>query len=162
MRGPLSGAAETYNYIEIGIWCAIAVIAAMVALRRTGPARRDGLVASIALVAFGVSDYAEIRTGGEWWRPWWLLAWKATCLAVLLALLLAARRRRRSGAVVPAEPARRRTPVARGDSVWTWNVVVSGLYPGWFQMEPAWSRPSFARVGPSWPLVSGGGGVVGS
>jgi hypothetical protein len=93
MRGPLSGAAETYNYVEMGIWCALAVVVATVASRRTGAARRDGLVAAVTLVAFGLSDYAEIRTGGEWWTPWWLLAWKAACVATLLALLLRARRR---------------------------------------------------------------------
>ena len=94
MRGPLSDAAEVYNYIEIGIWCAIAAVVAAAALRRTGQARRDALLASIVLVAFGLSDYAEIGTGGEWWRPWWLLVWKAACVLVLLVLLLRARRRR--------------------------------------------------------------------
>lgn len=93
MRGPLSEAAEVYNYTEIGIWCAIGVVVAIMATRRTGTARRDGLIASATLLAFGLSDYAEIRTGGEWWTPWWLLAWKATCVIVLLALLLRARRR---------------------------------------------------------------------
>jgi hypothetical protein len=93
MRGPLSEAAELYNYIEIGIWCAIAVIVAIVSLRRTGPVRLRGLLASIALVAFGLSDYAEIRTGAEWWRPWWLLAWKAACVMTLLGLLVISRRK---------------------------------------------------------------------
>jgi hypothetical protein len=88
MRGPLSEAAELYNYIEIGIWCTIAAVVAFVALRRTGPVRRSGLLASVTLVAFGLSDYAEIRTGGEWWRPWWLLAWKAACVITLLGLLV--------------------------------------------------------------------------
>lgn len=96
MRGPLSRAAETYNSIEIGIWCAAAMIVAAVALRRSGVARRDGLAASAALVGFGLSDYAEIRTGGEWWTPWWLLAWKGACIAVLLVLLIRAQRRKRS------------------------------------------------------------------
>ena len=94
MRGPLSGAAEAYNYVEIGIWCALAIVVAAAAARRTAAARRDGLLASVALFAFGLSDYAEIRTGGEWWTPWWLLAWKAACVVVLLALLLRARQRR--------------------------------------------------------------------
>jgi len=95
MRGPLSGAAETYNYVEIGIWCATATVAAVVALRRAGRARRDFAVASIVLFTFGASDYAEIRTGGEWWTPWWLLVWKGACVLALLVLLLAARRRQR-------------------------------------------------------------------
>jgi len=59
MRGPLSGAAETYNYVEIGIWCATATVAAVVALRRAGRARRDFAVASIVLFTFGASDYAH-------------------------------------------------------------------------------------------------------
>ena len=91
MRGPLSELARLYNYTEIGIWCAIGVTVGALALRRSGAARRDGLLASVTLVAFGASDYAEIRTGGEWWTPWWLLAWKAACVVVLLALLLKVR-----------------------------------------------------------------------
>jgi hypothetical protein len=93
MRGPLSEAAELYNYIEIGIWCTIAVVVGFIALRRTGSARLRGLLASVTLFAFGLSDYAEIRTGGEWWRPWWLLAWKAACVITLLALLLTSRKK---------------------------------------------------------------------
>ena len=96
MRGPLSGAAETYNYVEIGIWCALAVVVAALAARRAGAPRRYGLIASVTLVAFGLSDYAEIRTGGEWWTPWWLLAWKAACVLALLALLFCARRRQKT------------------------------------------------------------------
>jgi hypothetical protein len=95
MRGPLSGAAETYNYIEIGIWCATATVVAVVALRRSGPARRDFGLASLVLFAFGASDYAEIVTGGEWWTPWWLLLWKAACVVGLLALIARSRRRSR-------------------------------------------------------------------
>ena len=95
MRGPLSGAAETYNYVEIGIWCATATVVAVVALRRTGTARRDCFIASLVLFAFGASDYAEILTGGEWWTPWWLLLWKGACVLALLVLLLSARRRQR-------------------------------------------------------------------
>jgi len=95
MRGPLSEAAETYNYIEIGIWAVIAAVVAAASLRKRGAARAQGLLAAVTLAAFGASDYAEIRTGGEWWRPWWLLAWKTACVLVLLTLLILARRRRR-------------------------------------------------------------------
>lgn len=100
MRGPLSGAAELYNYVEVGVWCAIAVVVAVRASRRSGAARRDGFIASVALLAFGASDYAEIRTGGEWWTPWWLLVWKAVCVLTLLALLLRARRSGRAAEAV--------------------------------------------------------------
>jgi hypothetical protein len=98
MRGPLSVAADAYNYAEIGIWCAIGTVVAAVAFRRRGAVRRDCLIASAVLYVFGVSDYAEVRAGGEWWTPWWLLLWKASCVFVLLALLLRARRRARAPA----------------------------------------------------------------
>ena|SRR3982751_379379 len=94
MRGPLSRAAEFYNYAEVGIWCAMGITVGALALRNSGPARRSMLLASITLIAFGMSDIAENRTGGEWWTPWWLLAWKAACVLILLALLLANRRRK--------------------------------------------------------------------
>src|SRR3954447_23966581 len=93
MRGPLTRAAEFYNYAEIGIRCAIGIALGALALRRNGAARRNLIVASITLIAFGASDYAENRTGGEWWTPWWLLAWKAACVVILLALLIVGRRR---------------------------------------------------------------------
>ena len=95
MQGPLSRWAELYNYLEIGIWSAIGVVVAALALRGTGVARRQGLLAALALIAFGVSDWAEIKTGGEWWRPWWLLAWKASCVVVLLTLGFLTYRRKR-------------------------------------------------------------------
>ncbi|MBE7458640.1 MAG: hypothetical protein KJ057_17160 [Phycisphaerae bacterium] len=41
----------------------------------------------MTFLAFGASDVVEADTGA-WWRPWWLLAWKAACLAVLLTLLI--------------------------------------------------------------------------
>ena len=94
MRGPLSQLAEDYNYLEIGLWCAIGAVVAVHGLRRTGAARRNALVAAVVLVAFGASDYAEIHSGGEWWRPWWLLLWKAACVVALLGLLVLARARR--------------------------------------------------------------------
>lgn len=93
MRGPLSRWGEIYNYTEIGLWAVLGVVVGFLAQRRSGAARRDGLVAALTLVAFGASDWAEIKTGGEWWRPWWLLLWKAACVLVLLAVALRAHRR---------------------------------------------------------------------
>ena len=101
MRGPLSRWGEAYNYVEIGLWAVIGLVVLVRARRRSGAARRDGLIAGVALVAFGISDWAEIRTGGEWWKPWWLLAWKATCIVVLLALGLLAYRRAKRDAPDP-------------------------------------------------------------
>jgi len=102
MRGPLSRAGEIYNYVEVGLWPAMGVIVAAVALRRRGAARTRGLVAAVTLVAFGASDWIENETGGEWWHPWWLLVWKGGCVGVLLVLgLLAARLRRQESTPSP-------------------------------------------------------------
>jgi len=40
---------------------------------------------SVDFLAFGVSDLVEIDTQA-WWRPWWLLLWKASCIAGLVWL----------------------------------------------------------------------------
>ena len=66
MRGPFSRAGEVFNYIEVGLWPAIGVAVAVMALRRRGPARRRGIVAAVTLFAFGASDWAENAIGGEW------------------------------------------------------------------------------------------------
>ena len=63
------------NYIEAGMWIALGLGAAVQAQRFRGPVRRDLVVLAIDLIAFGVSDIIETRTGA-WWRPWSLLAWK--------------------------------------------------------------------------------------
>jgi len=95
MRGSLSRAAEIYNYIEVGLWPTLGAAVAFLAMRRRGAMRLYGLIAAVTLVAFGASDWVENATGGEWWHPWWLLAWKASCVVTLLTLgLLAARRTR--------------------------------------------------------------------
>ena len=74
------------NSIEAGMWIALGLGAAVQALRFRGPVRRDLVVLAIDLIAFGISDIIETRTGA-WWRPWWLLAWKAACVFAFLWLL---------------------------------------------------------------------------
>ncbi len=85
------------NFLEACLWVAIAAIAAVIAARNPGRVRSRCLTLALTLVAFGISDVVETRTGA-WWRPWWLLVWKAACVVVLLALLVehyAGRRARR-------------------------------------------------------------------
>ena len=97
MRGPLTRAAEIFNYVEVGLWPALGAVVLVLALRRGGTARLPGLAAAMTLFAFGASDWFENKTGGEWWHPWWLLLWKAICVLVLLTLgLLTIRRSRRA------------------------------------------------------------------
>ena len=105
MRAPFSRWGEIYNWVEVGLWPAIGVAVAVVALRRGGAARTRGLIAAVTLVAFGASDWAENATGGEWWHPWWLLLWKGACVGVLLTLGLAhIRDQRRKSLLSPLPP----------------------------------------------------------
>jgi hypothetical protein len=77
---------ELGNALEAGLWWTMAaVIAGWVLYRRRGMAM--GLAIAAVLAAFGASDVVEMRTGA-WWRPWWLLVWKGTCLAALLGMAL--------------------------------------------------------------------------
>jgi hypothetical protein len=78
------------NYIEAGLW----IVLGSGAAAQAGDVRRDLLILEVDLITFGVSDLVETRTGA-WWRPWWLLAWKAACVGVMLALLANHLRRRR-------------------------------------------------------------------
>lgn len=78
------------NIAEAGLWSALA---AVVSLRGRTPLR---WWLALALLAFGVSDLVETRTGA-WYRPWWLLAWKAACIVGIVALgTIEVRARRRS------------------------------------------------------------------
>lgn len=59
---------------------------ALGAVRHTGPARARCVLAAVTFAAFGLSDVVEVQTGA-WYRPWWLFAWKAACVAVFAGLL---------------------------------------------------------------------------
>ena len=82
------------NYVESGLWAALGV-AALVRRNCT-----SSWVLGTTLIVFGASDCVEAGTGA-WYSPWWLLAWKASCVAVILAsgLRVLAVRRRRLAAV---------------------------------------------------------------
>jgi hypothetical protein len=81
------------NQLEAVFWILVGFAFAVVALvRRTW--RPHSAVAALAFVAFGVTDIVESHTGA-WWRPWWLLVWKATCIGALLWLLTDYVRQRR-------------------------------------------------------------------
>lgn len=69
---------RTFNQIEVGLWTLAAVVFLLRAVRDSS-CRRQALVAAVAFLFFAGSDAMEVRTGA-WWRPWWLLAWKATCV----------------------------------------------------------------------------------
>lgn len=75
------------NYAEAGLWALLGLGLALGGLRRRGDIRRSAWAGAVILVLFGLSDVVEAGTGA-WWRPWWLLAWKAACIVALTALFV--------------------------------------------------------------------------
>ena len=73
------------NRLEAGLWIVVALAMTVAAVRRRH-VRRECMIGAIAFALFGISDLVETTTGA-WWRPWWLLAWKAACLVAFLWLL---------------------------------------------------------------------------
>ena len=80
-----------FNAIEGIFWLTLAAVFLLIAWRRR---QNTGLLiaAGLLFAAFGLSDFVEIHTGG-WYKPWWLLAWKASNLAGLAGVYVAYRRR---------------------------------------------------------------------
>jgi hypothetical protein len=82
------------NYVEAGLWTCIGIGFAIASFRQIGTARRQCAIAAITFVLFGISDLVESTTGA-WYRPPWLLIWKALCLLVFAWLLINYIRQRR-------------------------------------------------------------------
>ncbi len=73
-----------FNAIETLLWTLIAVVLLVNAAIQKKIRGRLSL-ASLTFLLFAGSDIMEMQTGA-WWRPWWLLVWKAACIAALVAL----------------------------------------------------------------------------
>ncbi len=80
------------NFFEGFFWIAIGLCFAE-SLRRPG-LRKAKLIATLNFIAFGLSDFVEYHTGA-WWRPWWLLLWKAVCVCILMVQFIGYVKRRR-------------------------------------------------------------------
>ncbi len=89
---PLS-AAQLFNLAEAALWLGIGAWLIFLAFLQSRPFR-EGIgnpgrvrtaLTGLVFLAFGASDLVEIRTGA-WWKPWWLLTWKAACIALLFWL----------------------------------------------------------------------------
>jgi hypothetical protein len=89
------------NLAEAGLWISLAIGVAIKALLRPPSSRFSAIIATVTLLAFGISDVVEMRTGA-WWRPRWLLLWKGGCVAVFLVLLIRHFRKAASGFSRPA------------------------------------------------------------
>ena len=88
--------ARMLNLIEAGFWIVLG-FAAMLWPRAGREQRRIGRFIGLWLIIFGLSDLVEMSTGA-WYRPWWLLVWKALCL-LMLALGIYWDRASRRGAI---------------------------------------------------------------
>lgn len=82
----------TGNYLEAGLWLIVGGACLIYALRSDTRQRGDATLAAVTFALFGLSDVVEVQTG-HWARPWWLLAWKAACVATLLLLYVRHARR---------------------------------------------------------------------
>ena len=75
---------DAINVVELIWWPAVGLAIAWRS-RGTQPLwRRLGYTAAVLLLLFGLSDGIELSTGA-WWKPWWLLVWKGTCITGLVA-----------------------------------------------------------------------------
>jgi hypothetical protein len=68
------------NLIEAAIWFVVSALFTVKTVRAGGRLRLVFLLLAVAFSLFGVSDLVEAETGA-WWRPTWLLALKAICVA---------------------------------------------------------------------------------
>src|SRR3954468_12554069 len=82
---------RTGNLIEAGFWVVFATAIAIGASSQPRTLKSLGYTAGADCLLFGISDMVEARTGA-WWRPWWLLAWKALCVTGLVLCFLEYRR----------------------------------------------------------------------
>jgi hypothetical protein len=90
---------RTGNLIEAGFWIIFGVVVTLGLGRQARRLTPFSLVSGMVVILFGLSDLVEARTGA-WWRPWWLLLWKAVCLTGMVVCFLKYRQAR----TVPAPP----------------------------------------------------------
>ena len=76
---------KTFNLCEGIVWLILAIVIYFFPLFRDEKNNR-GRGLSLFLIFFGISDFIEMNTGA-WWKPWWLLIWKAICLGGIVFLL---------------------------------------------------------------------------
>ncbi len=90
---------RTGNLIEAGFWIIFGVVLILGLWRQAGRLTPFSLIPGLVVILFGLSDLVEARTGA-WWRPWWLLLWKAVCLFGMVVCFLSYRKAR----TAPAPP----------------------------------------------------------
>jgi len=74
---------DLFNYIESALWFVCAGLVLGYLLLKSPEPKTIFSVLFITFILFGASDIVEARTGA-WWRPFWLLSWKAACICSFL------------------------------------------------------------------------------
>ena len=85
-----------FNWIEGAIWMGVGSVLAW-KHRRWHKSNLPALVAAVAFVLFGITDWIETQTG-SWFRPTWLLVWNVGCVVALVACYVWHRREKRRSA----------------------------------------------------------------
>ncbi|BAY05655.1 hypothetical protein H6G54_25720 [Anabaena cylindrica FACHB-243] len=68
------------NYIEAVLWSLFSLGFMIYSYKRNCLiAKHKNQITSVIFLLFGLSDIIEVQTGG-WWKPWWLLLWKSSCV----------------------------------------------------------------------------------
>ena len=75
------------NQIEGCFWICISLVFFVPLLKAREKQRWFCLMGFLLFLIFGLSDFVESQTGA-WWKPWWLLVWKAGCNLGFLGMLL--------------------------------------------------------------------------
>ena len=71
-----------FNFVESVFWMGLGVGLVVYDFMKS----KGGMVLKVlggVFVVFGVSDIVEVYSGA-WWRPWWLLVWKGSCVFVIV------------------------------------------------------------------------------
>ena len=74
-----------YNYTEIFIWLAFSLVFWVPAFSRGEKHRWFCVIGGLAFMCASASELVEAYTGA-WWRPWWLLVWKASFSVVFVLM----------------------------------------------------------------------------
>ena len=76
---------ETVNLIEGILWICIGGCFGVSLVR--SELRGAKSMAAFTFIVFGISDFVQIQSGA-WWKPWWLLLWKAACVGMMFVLIV--------------------------------------------------------------------------
>ncbi|MCB9757961.1 MAG: hypothetical protein H6753_06040 [Candidatus Omnitrophica bacterium] len=74
---------KVFNFCEAIFWFVYAFVCWKLPLFPKDQTSRRRTWVAITFIFLGFSDLVEMNSGG-WWKPWWLLVWKGTCVIIVL------------------------------------------------------------------------------